>query len=115
MNKALFSLAAGAMALFATSMAGDIAPCPSDYSVLATSYVEGRLEDARAARIQIVSEPYRVSADFDGRGAEGWGVDVRVKSRLPTGSYGGYMDYTVIFVNGEAVALCDDADELIRA
>jgi hypothetical protein len=114
MKKVFLSLAAGAVALFATSIAGDIAPCPDDYSVQAVSYVESRLEDARAARVQIVSEPYRVAADFHGHGAQGWGVDVKVKSRLPTGSYGGYIDYTVIFVDGEAVALCEDTDELTR-
>ncbi|MEZ5915549.1 MAG: hypothetical protein R3C42_08010 [Parvularculaceae bacterium] len=69
----------------------------------------------RAARGQIVSEPYRVSADVSGYDdLQGWGVDVRVRSRLPGGRYSDFVGYTVIFVNGEPVALCDDASELTR-
>lgn len=115
LGKSVLSFAFGAAALFAVSQAGDIAPCPDDYGYQATSYVEGRLTDARGARVQIVSEPYRVAADVGGySGVEGWGVDIKVRSRLPNGSYGGYIPYTVIFVNGEAVALCEDAAELSR-
>ncbi|HBS32722.1 MAG TPA: hypothetical protein DEA40_13435, partial [Parvularcula sp.] len=58
---------------------------------------------------------YRIVADLEGyKGLSGWGVDVRVKSRLPGGAYGGYVPYTVIFINGEAVALDDDASDLTR-
>ncbi len=109
------ALVAGAGMLFATSQAGDVAPCPDDYSDRAVSYVESRLDDSRAAKVQIVSEPYRVEADLSGYSdLPGWGVDIRVKSRLPSGSFGGYMSYTVIFVNGEAVALCEDTSDLTR-
>ncbi len=113
--KTLVSLVAGAGALFAISQAGDIVACPDDYPVQAASYVEGRLTDDRGARVQIVSEPYRVEADINGHSdLPGWGVDVRVKSRLPNGAMGGYVPYTVIFVNGEPVALCEDASGLER-
>lgn len=113
--KTLVSMAAGAAAMFAISQAGDIAPCPDDYGLRATDYIESRLENPRGASVQIVSEPYRVEADVAGySGIEGWGVDVRVKSRLQTGSFGRYLDYTVIFVDGAPVALEDDADEMIR-
>lgn len=114
LGKSVLSLAVGAAALFSISQAGDIAPAPDDYGLQAASYVEGRLTDARGARVQIVSEPYRVAADVGGYSGEGWGVDVKVRSRLPNGSYGGYIPYTVIFVNGEPVALCEDARELER-
>ncbi len=115
MKKTLFALAASAMALCASSLAGDIAACPDDYPVQATSYVESRLEDARGARVQIVSEPYRVQADIaDYSGVDGWGVDIRVRARLPGGDYGNYISYTVLFVDGEPVALCEDTDGLTR-
>ena len=113
--KLLLSLAIGAGLMVASSQAGDVAPCPDDYTAQAVSYVESRLSDARSARVQIVSEPYRLEADVSGYSdVEGWGVDIRVKSRLPTGEFGGYVPYTVIFVDGEAVALCEDTTELTR-
>lgn len=115
LGKTVLSMAAGAAALFAMSQAADIAPAPGDYRIQASTYVESRLTDARGARVQIVSEPYRVAADVAGySGVEGWGVDIKVRSRLPTGEYGGYIPYTVIFVNGEPVALCEDTRELAR-
>ncbi len=115
MSKFVLSFAAGAMALIATSLAGDVAPCPDEYAGLATTYVESRLEDSRGARVQFVSEPYRVSADINGYSElQGWGVDVRVRSRLPGGDYGNYVPYTVVFVNGEPVALCEDTGQITR-
>ncbi len=113
--KSVLSFAIGAAALIAVSQASDIAPCPDDYGAQAANYVEGRLLDSRGARVQILSEPYRVSADVAGvDGVQGWGVDVKVRSRLPSGEYGGYVPYTVIFVNGQPVAICEDADKLMR-
>jgi hypothetical protein len=114
-SKALVSAAAGVAFLFGVSVAGEIKPCPDNYPVLAADYVESRLDDARGAKVQIVSQPYRVIADIkDYEGLPGWGVDVRVKSRLPGGGYGGYVPMTVIFVDGQAVALDDDASDLTR-
>lgn len=113
--KTLVSLAAGAGFLFAAAQAGDAADRPDDYSVQAVGYVKDRLADARGARVQIVSEPYQVEADINGYAdVAAWGVDIRVRSRLPGGDYGNYIPYTVIFVNGEPVALCEDTDELTR-
>lgn len=114
LGKTVLSMAAGAAALFAMSQAADIAAVPADYQIQASTYVESRLTDARGARVQIVSEPYRVATDVGGYSGEGWGVDIKVRSRLPNGSYGGYIPYTVIFVNGEPVALCEDTNELAR-
>ena len=44
----------------------------------------------------------------------GWGVDVRVKSRLPSGSYGATESLTVIFIDGDPVALEEDAQRIAR-
>jgi hypothetical protein len=113
--KTVTSAAAGVAFLFGSSFAGAIAPCPDDYPVRAVDYIEARLDDARGAKVQVVSEPYRIIADIEGyEGLPGWGVDVRVKSRLPSGAFGGYVPYTVIFVDGRAVALDDDASGLTR-
>ena len=113
-TKALVSAAAGALLLFGAATAGEIKPCPDNYPVLAADYVESRLDDARGAKVQVVSEPYRVIADISGyEGLPGWGVDVRVRSRLPSGGYG-VVPYTVIFVDGQAVALDDDTSDLSR-
>lgn len=112
--KSAISAAAGVALLFGVSSAGGIKPCPDDYQVRAADYVESRLADARGAKVQVVSEPYRVVADLKGyEGLPGWGVDVKVRARLPSGSYG-YAPYTVIFIDGEAVALDDDLSDLTR-
>lgn len=113
--KTVVSAAAGVAFLLGASSASEVKPCPDNYPALAADYVEARLDDARGAKVQIVSQPYRVIADIEGyEGLPGWGVDVRVKSRLPGGSFGGYIPYTVIFVDGEAVALDEDTSELTR-
>ena len=113
--KSAISAAAGVAFLFGVSTAGDITPCPDDYPVLAAEYVQSRLADARGAKVQVVSEPYRVIADLEGyEGLPGWGVDIRLKSRMPSGATGGYVRYTVIFVEGRAVALDEDLSDLTR-
>lgn len=113
--KTAVSAAAGIALLWGVSTAREIKPCPDDYPVRAADYVQSRLADARGAKVQVVSEPYRVIADLKGyEGLPGWGVDIRVKSRMPSGELGGYVRYTVIFVDGEAVALDEDLTDLTR-
>lgn len=113
--KTAVSAAAAIGLLFGVATAVDIKPCPDDYQTLAVEYVQSRLADARGSKVQIVSKPYRVIADLKGyEGLPGWGVDIRVKSRMPSGALGGYVPYTVIFVDGEAVALDDDLSDLTR-
>jgi len=115
LRNSVLSMVIGAAALFAAGQASDIAPCPDDYRVQAANYVESRLTDAHGARVQVVSEPYRIATNLKGySGLEGWGVDIKVRSRLPNGEFGGYVPYTVVFINGEAVALCEDTDDLMR-
>lgn len=106
---------AAAAALATGAFAADFGPMPVDYQSAAESYISGRLTDPRAARFQFVGEPYQVVADFSGRQDVGcWAVDVRVKARLPGGRTGAYQTYTVLFVNGAAIALEDDARSLDR-
>lgn len=112
---ALMGLIAGAAILAANSQAADAAAYPDDFEAQAATYVESRLEDARGARIQVVSEPYKVSAEIgDKEGIEGWGVDIKVRARLPDGQYGRYLPYTVLFMDGEAVALSEDVSDIVR-
>lgn len=106
----------GVFALNAGVIAADFGMAPADYESEVESYFGERLEDPRSARIQYRGEPYQVFADL--RGYEGlpcWAVDVRVKARLPGGGYGGYVPYTVIFLDGEAIALEDDLQRMVRA
>lgn len=114
MKKIIAGFAAAA-ALLAGVCAADFGPQPADYETTAEAYITARLTDPRAAKFQFTSAPYMVYADIAGyEGLPCWAVDVRVKSRLPTGSIGGYVPYTVIFLDGEAVALQDDARRIAR-
>ena len=111
----LAALAASAFAMAGVALAMDFGDAPADYEDQARAYVESRLEDPRAARFQTVGEPYEVYADDAGYEAlPGWGVDVRVKSRLPSGSYGATESLTVIFIDGDPVALEEDAQRIAR-
>ena len=105
----LTGLAAAAV-LGASALAGDFGPRPADYQTAVEDYMEDRMADPRAARYQFTGAPYRVYADIKGhRGLACWAVDVRVKARMRNGGYGGYIPYTVLFLDGEPVALEDDA------
>jgi hypothetical protein len=116
MNAPLIVVAALASALLLASAASasSVAPCPDDYRDQAESYAVGRLERAEGARVQVVSEPNRVRADVKGRSLDGWAVDLMVKARQASGASGVYVPYTVIFVDGVAVALCEDASKITR-
>lgn len=105
-----------AAVLLATgALAGDFGAVPANYEQTAEAYIAERLTDARAARFQFVGEPYQVYADVSGyEGLPCWAIDVRVKSRLPSGGYGGYMPYTVLFLDGEAIALEEDVQRLVK-
>ena len=106
---------AAAAALAAGAVAADFGSAPSAYEIAAQDYISERLSNPRAARFQFTSEPYQVFADLRGyQGIPCWAVDVRVKARLPGGGYGGYIPYTVLFLDGEAIALEGDALRLVR-
>ena len=114
LNKLVGGVAAAAI-LAASAFALDFGPAPSNFEADAKDYISSRLEDPRGARFQFRGEPYQVYADLGSYDAlPAWAVDVRVKARLDGGSFGGYVSYTVIFIDGDAVALEDDADELVR-
>ncbi len=115
MKKLLAGLAA-AIAFAATVAAADFGPAPANYEAAAEAYIGERLSDPRNARVQFVGAPYKVYADVAGyEGLACWAIDVRVKSRLPTGAYGGYVPYTVLFLSGRPIAFKDDARRLVRA
>lgn len=115
MKRILLGLAAS-FAFSASVAAADFGSVPADYEDAAESYISERLEDPRSARFEFSGEPYMVYADIAGyEGLPCWAVDVRVKARLPSGGFGSYQTYTVIFLEGEAIALEDDARRLARA
>ena len=115
MKKIVAGLAA-ALALASFSIAADFGPMPANYQDAAEDYISARLEDPRAVRYQFVGEPYQVFADIAGyEDLPCWAVNVRVKARLPNGSVGGYLPYTVIFLDGEPVAFEEDARRLVKA
>ena len=108
-----------AAAAFAATAAFSAAPATAQYDSFGLSpeacidsvayFLEDRLYDSRAARIELDSAPYRVMVEFrGGYETQAWAVDVLVKSRLPTGSWSNYQPYTVIFRDGEAIALESD-------
>ena len=114
--KATMMGAFAALALGTGVLAFDFGPAPDDYQIAVESYFSERLSDPNSARFEFTSEPYQVFADL--RGYEGlpcWAVDVRVKARMPGGGYGGYVPYTVLFLDGEAIALEDDVIRMVRA
>ncbi|MBB5517953.1 hypothetical protein [Amphiplicatus metriothermophilus] len=114
MKKTLAGFAAAA-ALAAAAFASDFGPTPVNYEQAAETYISERLVDPRGARVQIVGEPYQVYADVAGyEGLPCWAIDVRVKARLPNGTSGGYVPYTVLFLDGEPIALKEDARRLVR-
>jgi len=105
-----------AFALGAGAVAADFGPAPADYETVAIDYFGERLTDPRSARYDFTSEPYQVFADIKGyEGIPCWAVDVRVKSRMPNGDLGGYVPYTVLFLDGEAIALEIDVVRMVRA
>ncbi len=107
---------ATALAFAGAAIAADFGPVPANYESAVEGYFAERLEDPRSARYQYRSEPYQVFADLKGyEGMPCWAVDVRVKARLPGGGYGGYVAYTVIFLDGEAIALEEDLARMVRA
>ncbi|GAB4525926.1 MAG: hypothetical protein Kow00133_14690 [Amphiplicatus sp.] len=114
MKKLLAGFAAAA-ALAAAAFASDFGPTPVNYEQAAEAYISERLVDPRGARVQFIGEPYQVYADVAGyEGLPCWAVDVRVKARLPNGMSGGYVPYTVLFLDGEPIAFEEDARRLVR-
>ena len=116
-KQALAGIAA-ALALGTGAIASnyDFGSAPSDYETIVVDYFGQRLTDPRAARYDFVIAPYQVFADLKGyEGLPCWAVDVRVKARMPNGDFGGYVPYTVLILDGEAIALEIDAIRMVRA
>lgn len=114
MKKMLSALAA-ALAVTTTALALDFGPAPSDYQASAEAYVASRLDDAQGVRLQFLGDPYQVYADVAGyEDLPCWAVDVRIRAKLPNGTTGRYAPYTVLFLEGRAIALDEDARRLTR-
>lgn len=115
MMKSLCAALAAAAAVTASAFALDFGPAPTDYQSSAQSYIASRLDDPRALRLQFQGEPYKVYADVAGYEAlPCWAVDVRVKERLPTGEIGGFVPYTLLFLDGRPIAFKEDARRISR-
>ena len=110
-------LGISALAAIATgAIAADFGAMPVNYESSAEQYVMSRLANPRGADVQFMSDPYQIIANIgDYAGLEAWAVDLRIRSRLPSGSMSGYVPYTLIFYNGEPVAFEIDADKVVRA
>ncbi|MEO1150164.1 MAG: hypothetical protein AAFW83_04155 [Pseudomonadota bacterium] len=105
-----------ALGMTADALARDFGPMPVNYEEGAETYIESRLSNARGARVEVLSSPYQVYSTLAGyEGLPCWAVDVRVKARQRSGGYGSYQRYTVLFHNGEAIALKSDARRVVRA
>ncbi len=91
----------------------DLSPAACQDAV--ADYIASRLDNPRGAKVHMTSDPYKVMVRQRGRDVAAWAVDVRVKARLPSGSWSGQQRYTVIFKNGSAVALRGDLDGVTRA
>ncbi|MEX6633033.1 hypothetical protein [Hyphococcus lacteus] len=114
--KQIIMAIAAAFTLSASVQASDFGSAPADYETLVIEYFGERLAEPRSARYDFSGQPYQVFADL--RGYDGlpcWAVDVRVKSRMPNGSRGSYVSYTVLFLDGEAIALEEDVLRMVRA
>lgn len=115
MKKLIAGLAAAA-ALSAGVFAADFGPMPANYESEAEAYISDRLTDSRSAKFEFVGSPYQVFADVAGyEGLACWAIDVRVKERLPGGRTGGYVPYTVLFLDGQPIAFEEDARRMVRA
>lgn len=117
MRKLFGALAITMMAFTAPTgvIAGDdqfgLSPAACEEAVV--HYLDDRLYDSRSARVHLSSDPYKVQVAM--RGAtevSAWAVDILVKSRLPTGSWSSYQNYTVIFQDGAPVALESDVQSV---
>ncbi|PQA87920.1 hypothetical protein [Hyphococcus luteus] len=114
-KQALAGIAAAA-AFGAAAIASDFGAAPADYEAQAIDYFDQRLTEPRSARYEFAGEPYQVFADVSGyEGLPCWAVDVRVKARMPNGRMGGYVPYTVLFLDGEPIALEADTMRMVRA
>ncbi|MEM6413828.1 MAG: hypothetical protein AAF720_04145 [Pseudomonadota bacterium] len=109
--KRVSALIVGMAIMVATAFAttGDVPPMDAESQAI--SYVESRLENPRGARVRTDGGPYKIYADFDGYDqVPAWAVDVRARMRLRSGS--GSAPYTVIFVDGEPVAIASDGVDI---
>lgn len=114
--KKLFAAAVAAAAMTASAFAIDFGPAPMDYQAAAETYIATRVTDSRGMQVQFRSEPYKVYADVAGyESLPCWAIDVRVKARNAPGDQGVFVPYTILFLDGRAIAFREDARRLSRA
>lgn len=113
-KKSLIGAALATM-MAAGAFAADIRPMPANYESSAEDYMMSRMDESRGARVTFDGQPYQVLADFGSYGEmPAWAVDLRLRSRGSSGAFDRYMAYTVLFVDGEPVALASDVDNVKR-
>ena len=89
---------------------------PRHFEAETVSFIKDRLDSRVGARISVDNSPYQVYADFDGHDEmPAWAVDVQVRAKLPSFVYGCSEIYTVVFVDGEPVALAYDEVDIRSA
>ena len=114
-NKVL-SLLAGVTAMVSVANASEFGDAPEQYGEVVELYVKDRLHDPRAARVKIMSEPYKVYASIGAHNDMAvWAVDIRVRARMPDGGFGGYVPHTVLLMDGEPIAFREDVEEFSPA
>ncbi|MEM9170510.1 MAG: hypothetical protein AAGC56_12760 [Pseudomonadota bacterium] len=85
---------------------------PANYENDSARYLLSRMRSSRGARVEVLSQPYRVKVDVRGRrDVAAWAVDARV--RAPgNGASTRVQRFTVVFVNGRPIALRRDVRRL---
>lgn len=103
---ALFAVTASAIAPAAIANTDVFGLSPEACAESVSYFMVDRLYDSRSARVSLTGEPYRVMVDLrDGQQVTAWAQNVHIKSRLPSGSWSNQQPFTVIFKNGQAIAL----------
>jgi hypothetical protein len=107
--KKTFAVMTSAALLFASSaFASGFGPAPASMEDEATDYIEQRLENPNGSSVKAVSAPYKVTADLNGGDDENcWAIDMRIRTKLASGQTG-RDTLTVLFYEGEPVALRSD-------
>jgi len=93
------------------SQTADLAAAPGDYRAAALAYLQENFSQAEGAQLRGAGAPYRAQARINGLPWAGWAADVTVRAKMPNGRYSAFRPYTVLYQDGRAVALSQDATE----
>ena len=117
MRKMILAACAAVFGLFCSvqAMAQDFSDVPNGYEAMTVGYIKSRMDNPRGAQVSFYGEPYPIYVDIGRyRDVPGWAVEVSVRSSLRSGR-SGFADYTVIFLNGQPVALSEDDVDFVDA